>query len=69
MKMTILEIADHLAELYDRSFGGKERGRFRISDKLVRKLAGRRRLYEEDITALSRALTARAGVPSVSATV
>lgn len=49
-------VAKKLAELYDREFGGKKSGRYRIPQKLLRELLGRRRLYDEDITALSRAL-------------
>ncbi|NOC46361.1 MULTISPECIES: hypothetical protein [unclassified Ruegeria] len=48
--------AVRLAELYDQDFGGKPNGRYRIPDKLVRRIAGRRRLYETDIRALSVAL-------------
>ena len=48
--------AERLAELYDQDFGGKPNGRYRIPDKLVRRIAGRRRLYETDIRALSVAL-------------
>ncbi len=40
-------IAIHLCDLYERSFGGKDRGRYRISRKLLRKLAGRERLPDE----------------------
>ncbi len=52
-------VADRLAELYSRSFGGKTSGRYRIAAKLVRKLAGRRRLYEDDVRTLTRALLER----------
>ncbi|MFI2767271.1 hypothetical protein [Ruegeria faecimaris] len=45
--------AVRLAELYDQDFGGKPNGRYRIPDKLLRRIAGRRRLYETDIRALS----------------
>ncbi|WP_282022083.1 hypothetical protein [Ruegeria faecimaris] len=45
--------AVRLAELYDQDFGGKSNGRYRIPDKLLRRIAGRRRLYETDIRALS----------------
>ena len=45
--------------LYSKAFGGKENGRYRISAKLVRDLAGRRRLYEDDIRELSRAMLER----------
>ncbi len=51
--------ADRLAELYDESFGGKPNGRYRISMKLVRELAGRRRLYEIDIRNLGKELLER----------
>ena len=51
--------ADRLAQLYDEQFGGKERGRYRISAKLLRALADRRRLYEDDIRKLARALFER----------
>jgi hypothetical protein len=52
-------VADRLAEMSNESFGGKSKGRYRIAEKLVRTLAGRRRLYEDDIRALSRALLER----------
>ncbi len=48
--------AETLARLYTRDFGGKASGRYRIPQKLMRELCGKRRLYEEDVTALSRAL-------------
>ncbi len=50
------EIAARLAVLYEQSFGGKLRGRYRISSKLLQTLAGRRRLYEDEIKFISRAL-------------
>ena len=52
-------VADRLAELYNHSFGGKPKGRYRIPVKLVRHLAGRRRLYEDDIRELTRAMLER----------
>ena len=52
-------VADELARLYDVSFGGKERGRYRISAKHLQRLAGRRRLYPEDNLAIARALFER----------
>ena len=58
-KLTISATADRLVELYALQFGGKASGRFRISSKLVRKLAGRRRLYEDDINSLGRAMLER----------
>lgn len=51
--------ADTLVGLYERAFGGKERGRYRIAGKVLRELLGRRRLYEDDIKMLSRALYQR----------
>ena len=50
---------DRLAELYNRPFGGKPKGRYRVPVKLVRQLAGRRRLYEDDIRDLGRAMIER----------
>lgn len=55
----VADTAERLALLYDRKFGRKERGRYRISAKLVRDIAGRRRLYEDDVRALTRALLER----------
>ncbi len=52
-------VADRLAELYNHAFGGKPKGRYRIAVKLVRHLAGRRRLYEDDIRELTRAMLER----------
>ncbi|MDA0703090.1 MAG: hypothetical protein O3A96_07620 [Proteobacteria bacterium] len=49
-------IAVALARLYEESFGGKERGRYRISSKFLRQIAGRKRLYAEEIEAIGRAL-------------
>ncbi|SHJ36170.1 hypothetical protein SAMN05444404_1887 [Ruegeria lacuscaerulensis ITI-1157] len=50
------QVAERLADLYGREFGGKSSGRYRIPQKLLREMCGRRRLYEDDVTALSRAL-------------
>lgn len=52
-------VADQLVELYDCSFGGKSKGRYRIAARLLRDLFDRRRLYEDDIRALSRAMLER----------
>lgn len=52
-------IADKLAALYEKRFGGKNGGRYRISAKILRDVAERKRLYEEDVQALSRALLQR----------
>lgn len=47
------EVADALVRLYDRPFGGKDKGRFRVSDKIMRRLTGRKRLSEAYIAELS----------------
>lgn len=52
----IKDTAQHLAQLYDRKFGGKDSGRYRIPTKLVREIGGRRRLHEDEIRALWREL-------------
>jgi len=46
-------VADCLAELYDRDFGGNRRGRFRISMKLLKRIAGRRRLSAAQLRAIA----------------
>ena len=56
---SLTTVADRLAALYAESFGGKDDGRYRIPMKLVREMAGRRRLYEDDIRALGRELLER----------
>ncbi|HBG98819.1 MAG TPA: hypothetical protein DDY29_08880 [Rhodobacteraceae bacterium] len=55
----ISSAADRLARLHGCRFGGKANGRYRIAAKLIRQLAGRRRLYEEDVRDLARALFER----------
>ena len=42
-------IAERLALLYEQRFGGKERGRYRISMKHMRALTGRKRVPQEVI--------------------
>jgi hypothetical protein len=59
MQQSLAAVADRLAELYNDAFGGKPKGRYRIAVKLVRHLAGRRRLYEDDIRELTRAMLER----------
>lgn len=53
--------ADKLVTLYDEPFGGagKKGGRYRIPAKLLRDIAGRRRLYEDDVRDLTRCLLER----------
>ena len=52
-------VADLLARLYAKKFGGKNSGRYRIATKLVRSALGRRRLYEDDIRELTREMFER----------
>lgn len=52
-------MAERLAALYERPFGGKRQGRYRIAVKLLRRIAGRRRLYEDDVKHIGRALLER----------
>ena len=52
-------VADLLVRLYDRPFGSRDRGRYRISAKHLRQVAQRQRLYPEDIEAICRALYER----------
>lgn len=47
--VTEREVAARLAALYDRRFGGKDRGRYRISMKHLRALTGRRRVPAETV--------------------
>ena len=56
LKLMHKHVAQELAALYEQPFGGKDRGRFRISTKLMCELAGRRRLYAEDVLAIGREL-------------
>ena len=58
-KTRIAAAADEIAALYDQPFGGKKSGRFRVPAKLVRRLLERRRLYEDDVQALTRVLFER----------
>ena len=50
------QVAEKLAVLYAKPFGGKKSGRYRISPRLLRQLFGCRRLYEDDVRMLTRAL-------------
>jgi hypothetical protein len=49
-------VAKKLADMYATEFGGKPSGRYRISRKILCEIAGRRRLYSEDVVVLTRAL-------------
>lgn len=44
MRPTIPTIAKKLADLYEQPFGGKPGGRYRISPKMLRKIADRKKL-------------------------
>jgi len=52
-------IADRLSGLYAEKFGGKDNGRFRVATKTIRDAVGRRRLYEDDVNILARAMYER----------
>lgn len=56
---TLNKAADTLAAMYGQAFGGKASGRFRIPRKLVGELMGRRRIYPEDVQALTREVLER----------
>lgn len=49
-------VAANLAALYERPFGGKQRGRFRIPVKLVQSMLDQRRIWPDQIEAVRRAL-------------
>lgn len=53
MSSRLEEIAQHLADIYDKPFGGKVNGRYRISPKMLRKIAGRARISDSFITELA----------------
>ena len=50
------EVVERLVALYERPFGGKRRGRYRISMKLMRSLLGQRRVWPEQLEAVQRGL-------------
>ncbi len=52
-------VAQRLEKLYETTFAGKARGRFRLSMKHLRLLTGCRRVYPETILAVARALYER----------
>lgn len=53
------EIAERLVELYERGFGGKDRGRYRISMKHMRMLTGRKRVPADAIRRIAEELFER----------
>gem|GEM_PF-440869 len=50
------DVVDRLVALYDHAFGGKPRGRYRVSMKLMRRMLNQRRLWPEQIEAIRRGL-------------
>ncbi|MBV1887542.1 MAG: hypothetical protein KUG61_10700 [Parvibaculaceae bacterium] len=56
MRPSIREVAEKLAELYEKPFGGKSEGRYRISAKMLRKIASRNKLPERYIQDLAEEL-------------
>lgn len=56
---SIEELVSLLIELYDQPFGGKARGRFRVSMKLLGELLGQRRVWPDEIAAIGRSLYQR----------
>ncbi|MDX1402014.1 MAG: hypothetical protein R3245_08835 [Kiloniellales bacterium] len=50
------ELAGLLVRLYDERFGGSSSGKFRISRKFLRKLAGRRKLPDAYLAAIAEEL-------------
>lgn len=55
----IAEAVSQLVSLYDRPFGGKQRGRYRISMKLMRRMLGQRRVWPDQIEEIRRRLYER----------
>ena len=51
-----LQVANALADIHGKPFGGEDAGRYRISVKALRTLFGRKRLYEDDILQLTRTM-------------
>jgi len=58
-KSEIETVASRLDGMFDEEFGGKRRGRYRISEKFMRHLIGRKRLYPETIRQLQQAMFER----------
>lgn len=53
---TPYEVASKLASFYDQPFGGKPKGRYRISPKNLRRLMQRRRISDEFVRQLAEAM-------------
>ena len=56
------DVVDRLIALYEETFGGKQRGRYRISMKLMCRFFEQRRLWPEQIEALRRCLYERGSI-------
>lgn len=56
MRPSIGTVAQKLADLYDKPFGGKPTGRYRISQKMLRKIAERNKLPERYVAELAEEL-------------
>lgn len=52
-------VADRLCRLYTEKFGGKNSGRYRVAAKAIRDAVDRRRLYEDEVQTLTRAMFER----------
>ncbi len=52
-KPGVRTVAERLVKLYEVPFGGKQRGRFRISMKVMRALTGRKRVSEAMVREIS----------------
>jgi hypothetical protein len=50
------DVVNRLVSLYDHSFGGKPRGRYRISMKLMCRLLNQRRLWPEQVEEIRRGM-------------
>ncbi len=56
MRTSTGAVAQKLAELYEKPFGGKPSGRYRVSPKMLRKLSNRNKLSERYIEELAEEL-------------
>ena len=50
------EVVERLASLYDHGFGGKPRGRYRLSTKLMCRMLNQKRVWPDQIEAIRRGL-------------
>ena len=47
------EVAKQLSKIYESEFGGKDRGRYKISRSNLRRLAGRKRLEDATVSRIA----------------